>query len=522
MKNGIRLFLLIITVFSILLSEKQFTSAESKRVIVTDVSVDYEFDKTTGNAIPYMYVSYADVANGNTMWKEKYLFPELAVKKPSKGKLDMGNITNANEIFIMGDKIYWDSLLNVQSDSIKYMNHLYEFDSVNKTMKILKEASGTTRQDRIRVFENFSGYILYPDANTFLDNEIEVYSLFSNKLVRKVKRVDYYGHSALEQWGYTQAQDLKKLIVLVVEKTKVEPTSNWEGSFYKNYYYIEKHYELTLDGSLKLMTKKSETGTVKWEKKIGNITYAHYYDSKQKQWFVGYKESGKSSYKAYTRTKTVSDSYLSPNSKYLLISEYKLDEKTGKRGNDYLTIIVDVSTGKVRKELSPYNRTYKGKFPEHTYLWDYGDEIVKVYFYKPARNGYLNLSSGIFTSEYNLAPDPLLLGNYDGVLSPEKSPRMWFNDKVDIQLPGGATFLSENYVWYVGLRDFATAIDATISKQDTRWAISLGNKKYTIKSESIITYKNKTYVPFGELRNGLDLKIQINAEEEVKILGHRE
>jgi hypothetical protein len=98
--------------------------------------------------------------------------------------------------------------------------------------------------------------------------------------------------------------------------------------------------------------------------------------------FIGLKNPNV--YTPLTRAGTEALVTFSPKDKYLLITEYKLDSKTGKRGSSYVTRIVDASTGKVMWELAVYDRKYKN----HMYNWNYGDELVELYFFDYARAGY--------------------------------------------------------------------------------------------------------------------------------------
>lgn len=103
------------------------------------------------------------------------------------------------------------------------------------------------------------------------------------------------------------------------------------------------------------------------------MTYAEYYDNKKKQWFIGYK-AGINTYKPLNKPGTEATADISLNAKYLLVTSYQLDSK--KKRKNYTTIIFDAPTGKVIREIPQYHR----KYLDHDYRWEYGDELVRVYF----------------------------------------------------------------------------------------------------------------------------------------------
>lgn len=185
----------------------------------------------------------------------------------------------------------------------------------------------------------------------------------------------------------------------------------------------------------------------------------------------------------------------SPKDKYLLITEYKLDAKKKNR-TSYVTLVIDANKGKQLYELPAFNRKLfrrapvpKGKPTSHNYNWVYGDDLVRVYFFSYARDGNLNLSTGIFTGSYGDSRFNLTISytcNYADLLSSEKSPELILDDETRIMLPAQGAFLSDKYVWYLSLTDFAEAIGATVTDDNGVLTVSRNDKVMTISSFILI------------------------------------
>ena len=133
------------------------------------------------------------------------------------------------------------------------------------------------------------------------------------------------------------------LLVLKIENKKDAKGNEYEG---------EVWYEMAPNGSMKKLTSLLPSANVKWEKKVGALVYANYYDTKKKTWFVGSKKSGDAAYAPISRAGMETSSYFSPNDKYLLITEYKLDAKKKERLS-YVTLVVDVKTGRFLRSFRP-------------------------------------------------------------------------------------------------------------------------------------------------------------------------
>lgn len=520
MKMGIRFVIVFLAIGLILLSDKWTTYAEEKQSIRTDVKFEYVVDKKSGDAVPTLTIRYTDFADNYNSRSETYSFEELTIKKPSLGKLDFISNQSSDTMFIMegSSKVYWNNNYTIISDSKTYVSILYEFDQATSKMKVIKKVTGKNRYNgRIDFFPRFKGYVINQDSyNSNYNNDVEVYSLPDNKLLGKV------GFANTESDRMTLDENLHGFTRVPAPKTLIVGKYETMIGYYGQKYIGSTYYEMFSDGTLKKLTARPANSNVKWEKKVGSITYAHYYDEKKKQWVIGSKTSGKSSYTPLIREGTEGVANFSPNNKYLLITEYSLDAKTKKRIS-YVTLVIDAKKGKLLYELPEFDRKMfkgysKGSYIPHIYQWAYGDELVRVYFFSRTRDGYLNLSSGIFTgSNYDSRVEysTSYTGNYGDLLSPEVSPEFMLDGKTRITLPAQGAFLSANDVWYVGLRDFSKAIGATISIQKGEISVSRDNKNMLVNPDTIISFKNRTYVPVKDLRSGLGLKLQMSALETI-------
>lgn len=472
-----------------------------------DAEFSYVVDKSSGQAVPQVSVTRTNYSD-YSIRQETYSFENLAVKKPSAGKLDFNSnqYTGTMHIVDNGRKMYWNNHFTITTKPETYVSRLYEFDTTTNKMKIVKELSGNIRHiGRIDVYPDSQTYAINPDRlQSSSLNDVAIYSLKDSKLLGKVNSVRMKSRDVqIDYWDFTKLMASNTLLVIKYEKKKDAKGSEYEG---------EVSYEMAPNGSMKKLTSLLPNAKVKWEKKVGTLVYANYYDAKKKTWFVGSKRSGEAAFTPISHAGVETNSQFSPNDKYLLITEYKLDAKKKERLS-YVTLVVDVKSGKVLKELPSYNRQYKS----HTYIWDYGDELVKVYFYERARAGYLNLSTGIFVSEYGepgFGSATFYSGNFADLLTPERSPEMILDDETRIVLPAQGAFLSDQEVWYVGLRDMAAAIGATVSRKNEAFEVSRNGKIAKINAASIINFRDRAYVPMKDLRIGLGLKLQINAPEK--------
>ncbi|MFC4304168.1 hypothetical protein [Cohnella boryungensis] len=510
----------------LLASSFSWTSAEGSTSILTNIFFDYDIQSEDGSAIPYALLTTTDYGNGYANKKEKISFPQLAVSKPANSSLDMNpGWTGSGQYAQVGSKVYWNDNFTIKSKTSQYVTRFYELDLSTRTMKIVKQLQGENRRyGRISVFPHSGTYAVFPDTYRHEGtNGVEVYSLPSNKLLAKVSNA---AHDLLEfgNAAYLQIPAYNSFIVKIVSNSEKKPPVGTPYEKNGNVYVITRTYEMSSDGSKKELTPIPDASIVRsgskvrWEKQVSSLTYSEYYDTKSKSWLIGYKSAGKSTFTSLTSPGTSADASFSPSNKYLIVTLYKvLDAKkntTNKyagRGT-YETLIVDAKTGKLLRKLPAFAR----KHTNHYYMWDFGDNLVKVYFYDRARSGYLNIETGVFVSEYKSMPRGAFSysGNYGELLDPTPTPFLALDFR-NIGLPAPGVILSDRDVWLVSLQDFANAVGASVSSQSDALQISFNDKTWKVPSGSIFRFRDHYFVPIKDLRTALGIKLQLNGGENV-------
>ncbi|MFF2093010.1 hypothetical protein [Paenibacillus sp. NPDC058174] len=496
----------IVLLLSVIPSAPARAEQQIEPAIVTDYEIQLIGDKSTWNAYPIVKIGKTNYADGYTRTSDEYAFPGLKFKMPSVAGQNSSDSYKSN-----GDKFIWSAWVldeYYQNGDHLYIHisypagdkqhdQLFDFNSKNKTMKLVKKMVSSGQSYNIQV---------YPQAEMFsvktarVLNKFDIYNINTGKLITTA---DYAFQPYPLVSGGTGTNFNRK------------PASN---SLIINTYTNNElnNYELLPNGSKKQIEYKQSNfldATTGWTNKVGTIVYGSYYDKASKTWLIGYKTKSSSSYKPLTKKGTESRVEFSPNLKYMLITEFKKDAKTGKRTNEYLTTIIDGQTGKVLRTLAAYNR----KYVHFTYNWKYGDELVELSFNSYARDGYLNLSTGLFVSKYREWTDTY--GSYSGdfskLLSPERSPEILVNNTLHVNLSAPGVFLADNYLWYVSVSDFASKIGASVTVSDKKVIVKLDNKEFTADPKTVITFRNRMYIPMQDFRK-LGLKLQLNGEEHVK------
>lgn len=510
-------------------------AAESKQ-LRTEVEFSYDNDDINGSLIPTVNISVFDYTD-NSLIKEEYKYPELAIKNASKGK----GFSGYEEHAIINNKAYWsvtDDLVPITAGNFA---RLYEFDLSSKKLQIIKQVKAKYKPIVIYLYPNFKGYSISLDRDNLntkphRENDIEIYTLPDNKLLTKVNYVR--GEGIRENNRNKYIIPLPKsdhLIIGMINKSSIKPTRQhsayWlsfkgktghvqrEFETYKigQDYYSEQGYELSHEGT---KTEFEETPDIsieveKWRYiyfgspftyKVGNIRYSRFYDTKMGTNAVGYTTNGKD-YTLYTRPGVKPDTSFSPNKKYLIITQNEFNAKTGINTGKYDTLIIDTVTAKVIHKLPAYE---KGLV---RYEWDYGDELVRINVHNnnQVKTGYLNISTGIYvkedSSESSLSAKRYGANN-ENLLSPEVSRKLVL-DGNELKMSGQGPFLSWSGVWYVPLDDFTKGVAATIAEEGENINISKGDVTESIQSNTIIRFKNRVYVPLDELKRILNLKVAL-------------
>ncbi|WP_042167915.1 hypothetical protein [Paenibacillus gorillae] len=509
----------IVLLLSVMPSASVRAEQQKKPAIVTDYEIQLIGEKSTWNAYPLVRIGKTNYGDRYTRKSDEYAFPDLKFKMPSiAGQNSSGSYKNDGNKFIWsawvieqyyqnGDHLY----IHISYPAgDKQHNQLFDFNSKNNTMRLVKKTISASQSYTMEV---------YPQSDLFsvrtkrLLNSLDIYHIKTGKLIATADYAFQPYPLVKGSFGHTfnrKPASNSLIINLDVNKTGKDKTG-------KSFTYSGNDlYELLPDGSKKQIEYSQVNywdATTGWTNKIGNVVYGSYYDKQSKTWLIGYKTGSSSSYKPLTQTGTESRVDFSPNLKYIIITEYKKDAKTGKRTNEYRSIIVDGQTGKVLRTLGAYNR----KYVYFIYNWKYGDELVELNFNNYARDGYLNLSTGIFVSKYS--EWTYSYGSYSGdfseLLSPERSPEILVNDTLHVNLSAPGVFLAGNYLWYLSVSDFALEIGASVSVADKKVIVKLDNKQFTVDPKTMITFRNRIYIPMQDFRK-LGLKLQLNGEEHVK------
>lgn len=520
--NLVRSLAVVMLALLLLASALPRSSAEDRARIRTDIAFEYEIQPADGSAVPVVAITSTDYGNAYEKETEKLAFPKLAVRKPAGAKLIMSpGWVGSGQYTRLGNKVYWNDNYTIRSSADEYVTRFYELDLASRSMTVVKELRGKVRHmGRITVFPRAGAYAVYPD--TFkLDrtNGVEIYSLSSRKLLARAS--DAYEPSSgwLEGGSYRQVPAANSIVMKVVSNSTKKPpkgTDYWQDG--NNVYVITNTYELAPKGTRKEMTLLSSQATFRWEKKVGGLSYAHYYDAKKKAWLVGCKAAGSSAYMPLTAPGTLARSTFSPSDNYLIVTQYQLlDAKKNKTGT-YTTLIVDAKTGKLVRKLPAYAR----KHTDHYYRWEFGDNLVKVDFFGYARNGYLNLETGLFVGEYQTMPRAAVSysGDYGEWPDPTTTPFLTLESedsrewrRLPISAPG--VILSDKDVWLVSLKDFAAAVGASASGSSGTWQLAWNGKTWTVPNGLVVKYRDHVFVPFKDLRAAFGAKLHLNAEETV-------
>jgi len=177
---------------------------------------------------------------------------------------------------------------------------------------------------------------------------------------------------------------------------------------------------------------------------------------------------------------------------------------------DYTTVVYDAKTAKKLYSLPMYaNINYY-----HLYTWLYGDEIVRVNFWtdKKVVNQNLHLKSGIVTAAENLEQYNVLSytgtyysGDYNQLISPEVPAAIYFNG-VQIKYTGQGSFLGENGLWYVPVRDFADSLGLSIQEMASKIILHSEKYKAELDLKEAITNNGRIYFPYPTIADQLGAK----------------
>ncbi|ETT53141.1 hypothetical protein C162_07809 [Paenibacillus sp. FSL R7-269] len=537
MKQYIRILMsLMVLMILIAIGKNNFGFAAESKQLRTEVVFNYDKEDITGKLIPTVKVSVFNYID-NSLLKEEYKYPELSIKNDSNGN----DFAGYEEYAIIDNKAYWSVTNDLVPITAGNYARLYEFDLGSKKLKIIKQVRAIYRPLRINLYPNFKGYSISLDRSILdnkphRENDIEIYTLPDNKLLTKVNYVRGEGIRENNRGKYViPLPKSDHLLIGMINKSSIKPsrqhsaywlsfkgkTGHVEREFetYKigKDYYSEQGYELTHEGTKTEFEEPPDVSieVERWRYiyfgspftyKVGNIRYSGFYDAKMGTNVVGYTTNGKD-YTLYTRAGVKPDASFSPNKKYLIITQNEFNPKTGISTGKYDTLIIDTATAKVIHKLP----VFENKGLSHIYEWDYGDELVGVYFFDRIKSGYLNVSTGIFVKQdfgESSSSAKRYGTNNENLLSPEIS-RQLILDGNELRISGQGPFISGAGLWYVPLDDFAKGVAATVSEKAGGLTISRGDITVPIQAGTVIRFKNRVYVPLDELKRSLNLKVTI-------------
>jgi hypothetical protein len=512
----------------------------------TEYTFDYELSKDGAKMVPYIQMETHHFATGEVVY-EKLSFPEFAYPLPKNVSLSWSDdhfmhtaiVDNYSFTEINGStKAYFvDFVIEAKNQSktvignqtwISYAKdypsdgkeRLFEFDLKTKKMKLLK--SITTPKSypysRIKVYDHFKGYVIQSAADkmNLAVKDVEIYSLVTNKLVLKVAGDVYgpfMGDGNLRK--YDRIPDNKSILIkdyIPANGKKIDESEGFGDTDDYGKKFFVRHYELFVDGRKAELKPNPDMQNFTWKKKIGEITYANYYDKKLDRWHIGYSKKG-GAFIPYTSVKSgrVSSSW-SPNFKYLVVMETGVNPATKAKTAEQPITIVDAATGKIIKKiemLEPY-------YVEYGIDWQ-TDDFFKFSFYNTQfmLDRWMHVPSGVTTvihnwhvsGEFNTRTWHFN-GQMTSFLTPESPFKLYLNGKAMTYERQGAFQVkkpNDVHEWYVPLWETARFLGVGIKPDSKGWLLNRGAQQNYITIEKSIMFQNTAYVPLAEIVERLNM-----------------
>lgn len=502
-----------------------------------EAEFDYLPNADLSAAIPTVTVHKTDLDNGN-LDNQTYAFPEAGIKVPENtgyyiddgdksGKpytfyptacgYSYGTYTLSNS---NGDKaydIYCDMTRKngAKSDdpqAATYTFRLYEFDLKTHKLSLLQTLKSPKNYSMLALFPEFGGYAVYPDGLAhelaYNTKTTSIYSFKGNKLLAKV-----YGYpkqddnpaalsnpNSLTYKEYTRLTDNKKDFYAITMKQI--PNTSYVSSSAGN--FKEELYELLPNGTKQKVKGYTDSVMTLWKKKIGSITYAQYYQKGTSRLMVGTVKGN--SYTPLNLSNTKAYGEFTPDSAYLIITESPLKSAAGSKGAQYSTAVYDTKTGKLMYRLPAYYPTS----PEHSYQFT-SNGLASLHFRYNQLDGYLHIPSGLVTrvTQYTDYEDPssyIITGDKKNLIS-YKTPPQLFIDGKQATYKGQGPFLTDKYVWYMSVSDYASAVQATLARVSGSTILTRG--KYTLKlqdqDKTLLKIGGSNFAPIETMNNGLGI-----------------
>lgn len=487
--------------------------------------------------IPTVKVHTTDYDNGN-LDTQTYDFPEAGIQVPDNAGFLTEDGDNSGKPYSFiptgcgysfgkyvlstssGDKaydIYCDKIIKTDAkandpQAATYTYRLYEFNLNTHKLTLLQNLQSHEQYPMIDIFPEFGGYAIYPDGLTYSlpynKKTTSVYLLNGNKLLTKIYGYPRRGSNnpelsnpnSLTYNEYTRLSDNKKEFMKSAENEA--PHTSYVSSDAGN--FKEELYELLPNGSKQKVKGYTESVRIVWKKKIGSITYAEYYQKGTTHTIVGTAKGN--SYVPLSLSNTSAGGEFTADLAYLVITESPFAKTASSTGAQYTTAVVNTKTGKLLYRLPAFYTIS----PEHGFQFT-NNGIASLHFRNSNLDGYLHVPSGLVSrvTEYTDYEDPssyLITGSKQNLIS-YKSPPQLFVDGKQATYKGQGPFLTPEYVWYMSISDYASAVQATLTRISGATVLTRG--KYTLKlsdqDKSLLNIGGSNFAPLETMNNNLGI-----------------
>lgn len=480
---------------SLVLPDMNGRSAAMPERYSAEIRFEFNYDEQETHVVPQVIVTRASADDGS-MEQDVYAFPEQAIPVPKDAQLASNDKDDPTlpKTFSVGCGGYYSSHIidtnngpqaynvycdetaykqkDANGDQKKHQNYiLYKYDIARNQLTILNQADTDDEWHRpLELYPAFKGYAIIGGGELRYDNkQTLVYSLAENKLLARMVEPPLQYSETLAFTDYQKVPDRPK---------KLEPHEFYRSTPYGNFKLaaLTLHPDGTrtkgnmLDGGF-----EEETGV-----KIGSIRYAEYPNPKGKGTLVGYRTANMKGFKALSRTDASSTMDITTYQKFVLIRQ--------QAGKDKTMRVVDAKTAKVIAEfpdIAP--SSFKEIFGS---LVDFTSDNKEL---------NLDLSTGIATRKLVkgglTTDDSMYVGPKDKLVTAVAPPQM-FVDGQQVRYAAQGPFLTYDNRWYIEVNDFASAANATVTRNAEGMLITRGEYRMTISSKDpdVLNAAGQTFV----------------------------
>lgn len=377
-------------------------------------------------------------------------------------------------------------------------SRLLQFDMNTKQLKVLRQIDSMSYNSRINLYRNFKGYSVSTEEldpsrpGDYRLKKVFVYSYETNKQIAAINELPRDGNPLIGNYDRV----LDDNAILLEEYN----TINGKQS-------MPKYFQLYPDGHKTEVFNNPHLGSERWEKKVGEIRYAYRYDTKMKDWFVGYTLNGKFTALSPGNKKVLAGATFSPNNKHLIVPYSFRDPKA-----KYAAAIVDAKTAKVLYTLPALENGNR----LHGYHW-INDDLARINFNVDSLSGYLHVPTGIATKkgkEDFWGIGRVYSGNYSDLLTPEAPPQIIVNGKnVVYSGQGPFSLYKGDGALLVPLNDFAVAANASVNVTKDGWQIQYGDQTMMIVKSKSTMFQGRAYVPLKSLTDQLGIVATVKKKD---------